>query len=120
MKDGSLVSTVSGTEQQAKAGTYLFGWIFRKNNVMPTSALALKNIDVYNKFVVRPVFEDQIPAEVEFSGVLTELTNSRFLKIQTEAGINVDAEYQDFVKTWLGAGGKTMTDQKNAAWKAKK
>lgn len=117
LENGEVVSYVTGSEEQAAAGTYRFGWILRRSNVIPTNNLVRANLDFYDDYVVRPITEVQVPARSEYGGALGELTSSRFLKIQTEEGIDVNAEWQDFVETWKRSGGDVWTQQMNDAWK---
>lgn len=117
-RDGELVSFVTGSEAQARAGTYLFAWIFRRTNFIATNALGHEWIEMYAPHVVRPIIEEVVPAQTEYGAVLNELAQSRFMRIQTERNLDVDAEWSDYVRVWLRSGGQEWTDQINAAWRA--
>ena len=42
---------------------------------------------------------------------------SRFLKIQIDKNVNVDAAFDEFVKLWYERGGQEWTDQIREAYK---
>ena len=115
--ENKVTSFIDTAEDQAAAGNYIFSWFFRKSNMMVTSPLVLENRNAYIDYVVRPIIEQRVPAEGEFRAGLSGLEESRLLRMQIESDIDLDAEWDDYVKEWHDSGGQQIVDEKTAVWK---
>ena len=114
--ENKVTSFIDTAEDQAAAGNYIFSWFFRKSNMMVTSPLVLENRNAYIDYVVRPIIEQRVPAEGEFRAGLGGLEESRLLRMQIESDIDLDAEWDAYLKEWHDSGGQQIVDEKTAVW----
>jgi hypothetical protein len=56
----------------------------------------------------------------QYSKALSDLTNNRLMKIVIDKDVDIDGDFDKFVKEWLAAGGQKMTDEANAEFAKKK
>ena len=83
---------------------------------MVTSPKVKEYKDTYRPFVVRPVIEERVPAQAEYNAGLGALTKSKLMKMIIEKDVNVDTEFDAYVKEWYEKGGQIITNQMNEAY----